>query len=243
MRIGVFDSGIGGLTVLKEMMKVHPKQQYFYFGDTLNLPYGSKTKEELSLLVDRVMQFLISKNVDMIIIACGTVSSTLYQELQKKYAIPIHDVISPTVDFINKSNYNQIGLIATDLTVKSKVFEKKCQKEIISRNCPKFVPIIENHTYPSKQLDKAFEEYFATLKNIDTLVLGCTHYPVLTEYIKPYFTNIPLINMGTILANRLNLQEGTKDVRLYFSKINHTLIENIDSIIECDYQLEEVKNA
>jgi len=97
MRIGVFDSGIGGLTVLKELMKYHPEQDYIYFGDTKNLPYGTKSKEELLSVASKVVEFLIEQGSQIIFIACGTVSSNIYQELSSKYDIPIVNIIDATV--------------------------------------------------------------------------------------------------------------------------------------------------
>ena len=245
MRIGVFDSGVGGLTVLKELVTTYPKHQYYYFGDNKNMPYGSKSKKELMILADKIMQFLLDKDVDMIVIACGTISSTIYQELSKKYKLPIYDIISPTVRYINNSNFNKIGVIATSMTIESKIFEKLIEKPVFSQACPLFVPIIENHQ-SDQELEKAIKEYLYDLKNqkIDALILGCTHYPILYDRIKEYLPNTELINMGKILVQELEIK-GTKDkmVRLYFSKVDHTLIENIDSILPFDYQLEEVKNA
>ena len=139
MRIGVFDSGVGGLTVLKEVIKKYPNNQYFYFGDNINVPYGTKTKEELFCLASNIIEFLLTKEVDMIVIACGTVSSNIYSQLVLKYDIPMFNVIDATINYVNNSNLENIGVIATDMTVKSKVFEK-LNKKVISKACPFFVP-------------------------------------------------------------------------------------------------------
>lgn len=245
MRIGVFDSGIGGLTVLKEFIKKHPHHQYFYFGDTANLPYGTKSKEELRILVDKIIHFLFTKDVDILIIACGTISANLYEELKQKYDIPIYDVINPMIAYLENSSYNTIGLMATKMTVQSKTFEKKCRKPFISKACPLLVPLIENGEYESDALEKSLVEYTLEFKDkVDCVILGCTHYPVLSDKIANILPNIPLLNMGTVLADSLNLEgHGKLEVRLYFSKINHTLIENIDRIIDCKYALEEIKDA
>lgn len=243
MKIGIFDSGIGGLTVLKELNRKYPNNQYYYFGDNANMPYGNKSKEQLEILVDRIINFLLSKNVDIIIIACGTVSSTLYHELTIKYTLPIYDCITPTINYINKSKYNKIGLIATTTTINSKVFEKQICKPIVSQECPLFVPLIESGNINSEEMDKAIKKYLQSFKDIDALILGCTHYPLLTEKIKTILPKAKLINMGTVLTNSLKLENKKSEVRLYFSKVDHTLIENIEQIIDNNYQLEEVKNA
>lgn len=245
MRIGIFDSGIGGLTVLKEMIKKHPNHQYFYFGDTANLPYGTKSKDELRVLVDKIMRFLLSKNIDILIIACGTISANLYEELKEKYDLPIYDVITPMVTYLEKSSYERVGLMATKMTVQSKTFEKISNKKFISQACPLLVPLIEHGEYESEALEKSLQEYTSIFENqVDCVILGCTHYPVLSNKISNILPNIPLLNMGVVLADSLNLEGNNQlEVRLYFSKINHTLIENIDRIIDCKYALEEVKNA
>ena len=104
MRVGIFDSGIGGLTVLKTFIDKYPNNEYIYYGDTFNLPYGNKTKKELLKLSDKDVSFLINKNIDIIIIACGTVSSNCLDYLKDKYNIPIYDIISPTLEYLN-NNY------------------------------------------------------------------------------------------------------------------------------------------
>ena len=134
MKVGIFDSGIGGLTVLKQLINKYPNNEYIYYGDTLNLPYGNKTKEQLIKLSDKDVQFLISKNVDIIIIACGTVSSNCLDYLKNKYNIPIYDIISPTIDYLNKSNYQNIGIIATNRTIDSHIFKNNINKNIYEIN-------------------------------------------------------------------------------------------------------------
>ncbi len=237
MRVGIFDSGIGGLTVLKELIAKYPHNQYFYFGDNTHMPYGSKSKEELKKLSQNNIEFLLSKNVDIIIIACGTVSANLGSYLKRKYQIPIYDVISPTIKFLNNSDFNKIGLLATEMTIKSKVFDK-VKKELFSVACPLLVPLIEANEDATMELQK----YLKKLpKDIDALVLGCTHYPILVDEIKSKITTIDIINMGQVLCEDVNIISGKETkIRLYFGKVNHQLIENIDRIIKKDYQLEEI---
>jgi len=240
MRVGVFDSGIGGLTVLKELIKKYPNNQYFYFGDNINVPYGTKTKEELLFLSSNIIDFLITKEVDMVIIACGTVSSNIYAELVLKYDIPIHNVIDATIDYVNNSNLETVGLIATDMTVRSKVFEKRLNKRVISKACPLFVSLIEED---SKDLKNIISEYLSDIKDIDALIYGCTHYPIIENQISNYLNNKVInLNMGTILASNIPIiSNGKLKIRLYFSKVNKTVIKNIENILECDYSLEELE--
>ena len=108
MKIGIFDSGIGGLTVLAELIKKYPNNKYYYFGDNINAPYGTKSKEELLKLSNKIINFLNKKDVDLIIVACGTISSNVFDKLPKD--TKIYDVISPTIDYINNSNYENIKI-------------------------------------------------------------------------------------------------------------------------------------
>lgn len=236
MKIGIFDSGIGGLTVLAELIKKYPNNKYYYFGDNINAPYGTKSKEELLKLSNKIINFLNKKEVDLIIVACGTISSNVFDKLPKD--TKIYDVISPTIDYINNSNYETIGLIGTNMTIKSKTFEKRINKKIIARSCNDFVPYIENE----QSLTDIIPKYMNIFKDkVDVLILGCTHYPIIEKELNDYLdSKIPLINMGTILADSLKLDNKEKQIRLYFSKVNHTLISNIDKIIKEKYYLEEV---
>lgn len=234
MRIGVFDSGIGGLFVLKELINNYPNNTYYYFGDNINIPYGTKSKYELKILSSKIIDFLITKEVDRIIIACGTISSNIYQELKEKYNLPIYDIISPTIEYLNNSDYKTVGILATEMTIKSNIFNK-INKEIYQIPCPKLVPLIENNLDYQETLD----EYLKKLPKVDTIVLGCTHYPFFEDYLNRL--NYKTINMGKVLCEKLNLENNKESkVRLYFSKINHDLVTNIDKIIKCDYQLEEL---
>lgn len=241
MKVGIFDSGIGGLTVLNELIKKYPNNQYCYFGDTANIPYGNKDKQQLEKLANYIIKFLLTKEVDMIIIACGTVSSTIYSELINKYSIPICDVITPTIDYINKSDIGTIGLIATPATVNSKVFENNISKSIVSRQCPMFVPLIESDKVDSEEMNNALHEYLNCFKDSEALILGCTHYPILSDKINDLLPQIKLINMGIILANNLKLDNNSfPKVELYFSKIDNILTNNINHIINCEYEINEV---
>ena len=121
MRIGIFDSGLGGINVLACLLKKYPNNEYIFFGDTKNIPYGDKSKDELMKLASNIIDFLLTKNVDIIIIACGTVSSTCYNELKNKYSVPLYDIISPTIEYLKHSNLNNIGVIGTNGTIKSNI--------------------------------------------------------------------------------------------------------------------------
>jgi len=230
VRIGVFDSGIGGLTVLNRLVSTFPNNEYIYFGDTKNIPYGDKSIEELKNLSSNIIEFLISKEVDLIIIACGTISSNVSNYLKQKYDIKIIDIITPVLKYINSSNYDNIGVIATQATINSKIFTKNINKNIKEVACPKFVPLIENNNL--NELEKYFDEYLIDLKESDLIVLGCTHFPIIKNRIKKYLNkNTKLLDMAECIDNISN--EGIKKVDLYFSKLDDNILNNINNIMSC----------
>lgn len=233
MKVGIFDSGIGGLTVLKNLYKHYPNNEYIYYGDTLNLPYGTKTKEELKILATNDIDFLLSKKVDIIIIACGTVSSNCINYLNNKYNLPIYDIISPTISYLNNSKYQNIGIIATNATIDSHIFKNNLNKNVYEIKTPDFVPIIENNRY--NELDSTIDKYLKEYKdNIELLVLGCTHYPIIKEEVKNYFNNdIELLDMSNPLLEKIS--NGTSSsITIYYSKLNDTLLNNTKKILEID---------
>lgn len=237
MRVGLFDSGIGGVNVLRELVKKYPHNHYIYYGDTKNLPYGNKSTEELIKLSTNIIEFLIKKKVDIIIIACGTISSNCYNELKTRYSIPIYDIISSTISYLKECPYKNIGVIATTRTIESKIFDIP-NKNIIMKDTPSFVPIIENSLIDDS--DQIINDELTFFNNIEALVLGCTHYPLLSNKINKYL-NVPLINMGICLANKLNLTANDNlQIELYFSKLNEHIKRNTSDILEEEYTIEEV---
>ena len=235
MRIGVFDSGIGGINVLSCLIKKYPNNEYIYFGDTKNLPYGDKTKDELMKLASNAIDFLIKKKVELIIIACGTISSNCYDELKKKYSIPLYDIISPTIKYLKKCDLNKIGVIGTKRTIESKIFNIK--DNILTKETPSFVPIIENNVIEESKeliLDKltCFMDY-------DLLVLGCTHYPILKELIEKNI-HVKTLDMGEILIDDIKLSnDGEYKCELYFSLLSVNLVMNIKKILSNNYEIYE----
>ena len=230
MRVGLFDSGVGGLTVLKQFLKYHPNNEYFYYGDTLNVPYGDKTKEELYNCVNKIINYLKDKKVDIIVIACGTVSANLYEDLKQELDIPIYSVISETMNYINNSNYKNTMVMATNATINSHIFKRKINSNVIEVACPKLVPIIESNDY--SQLDAILDEYLKDKDKIDSLILGCTHYPIIRKQIEAKINNdIDIIDMGEILAKNIQLEDSVSNVELYFSKTNDIVENNVKNIL------------
>lgn len=234
MRIGVFDSGIGGINVLSCLIKKYPHNEYIYFGDTKNLPYGDKTKEELMKLSSEAIEFLLTKNVNLIIIACGTISSNCYPELKEKYHIPIYDIISPTINYLKNSNFNKIGVIGTKRTIESNIFNI-IDKDVKMLATLSFVPIIENNQVFENS--ENIINQLSCFKDYDLLVLGCTHYPILKDLIESNL-NIQTLDMGEVLSDAIKLSNEDKySCELYFSLISVSLITNINNILRNDYQI------
>ena len=230
MRVGLFDSGMGGLTVLKALMKRYPNNDYVYYGDNLNVPYGNKSVQELLVLADRNINFLISQNVDMIIVACGTISATCYQEIKDNYSIPIYDIISPTLDYLNKTDARNILVMATTRTIGSHIFMKGLNKSVYEIETPELASLIEANNLDG--IDGILHKYLDSyVGKIDTLVLGCTHYPVLLPNIMKIFGSVNVIDMATILTIP-NEGNGTLDV--YFSDVNNMVIQNTKRILGND---------
>ena len=235
MRVGIFDSGMGGLTVLKSLIDKYPNNHYVYFGDTLNLPYGNKSIEELKKLSSRIIDFLIEKKVDIIIIACGTISSNCYSYLKSKYDIPLYDILTPTLEYLKENKCSNTCVIATSNTIKSGIFNELTDMQV---ECPLFVPLIEDGKIDSSEMKNAINEYLGD-KKIDNLVLGCTHYPLIVEKIREILGNINYLNMGDILTDKLKLDDEYYELELYFSSLNDNIRKICIKLFE-DYEMKEV---
>lgn len=185
--IGVFDSGIGGLTVLKEIVEQLPGEDIIYFGDTARIPYGTRSKETVIKYVTQSFEFLMTKNIKAIVVGCNTASALALEEVKDKFNIPIIGVVNPGAKAaVSITKNNIIGVIGTEGTINSDSYQKTIRKnlptaEVIGIPCPLFVPIVEEGWENSDVADVAAEKYLLELRehNIDTLVLGCTHYPAL----------------------------------------------------------------
>ncbi len=190
--IGVFDSGVGGLTVLREIIKVVPDENIIYFGDTARVPYGPRDLEEVRKYVFRITEFLCQKNVKLIVIACNTSTAAALKDLKKTFNIPIIGVIKPGArTAVANTNNMRIGVIATKGTVESKAYDYEIKKidesiNVCSIAAPKLVDYVEKGILEGKELDKVICSYLKPLikKDIDTLIMGCTHFPLIEKQIK-----------------------------------------------------------
>lgn len=207
--IGVFDSGVGGMTVLKELISKLPDERFVYLGDTKRFPYGSKSKETIIDLTKRGIEFLIKQNVKMIVIACGTATSQALKEVKEFYSIPIIGVIEPTVNYLKEKGEKQIGVIATAGTIRSNGWEQAIlnaipQAKVQSIACPLLAPMVEEGWYDNKIAKLVVKEYIKPFKKVNSLILGCTHYPLLKNVIKKQMrSNIDIINIGEHVATNV----------------------------------------
>lgn len=203
--IGVFDSGIGGLTVVKRLSSTLPNESIVYFGDTARVPYGSKSNSTVIEYSIQNTKFLLQKNIKALVVACNTASSIAIPDLKKMFDIPIIGMIEPgSMMALEKSNSNKIGVIGTRATVGNLAYSKEIKKlngaaQVIEKPCPLFVPLAEEGWIKHQATFEIAEEYLKELREIgiDTLVLGCTHYPILSEVIQQVVgKNVELIDSG-----------------------------------------------
>lgn len=254
--IGMFDSGVGGMTVFSKLIKELPNEDVIYFGDTKRFPYGNKSKESIISISKQAVEFLISKNVKYIIIACGTATSQALEELKRIYKIPIIGIINPTVEYIKEhENLKNIGVIATRGTIKSNAWEKKIKEKIkdinvINRECPVLADIAEQGWTDNKIAKLILEEYLIGMENIDALILGCTHYPLFKNKIQEILgKNIELIDTGEKLSIYLKKELEKLEITAVFNNIpkyefylsdtesNFTKVAN--KLLDGSYNIEE----
>lgn len=211
-KLGVFDSGLGGLTVLNEVCRHNPGLSFVYFGDTARVPYGSRSPETILRYAEQDVRFLLSEGVEAVVIACGTVSATCLEALQQRYRIPILGVIEPAAKAAAAvTRTGHIGVLGTQATIRSGAYDKAIHAEdgairVSGFACPLFVPLIENGFAEDDPITRlVVERYLAPLAgtDIDTLILGCTHYPFLKGAIAEFLPHVRLLHIGTALAEAL----------------------------------------
>ena len=185
--IGVFDSGVGGLTVAREIMRQIPNERIIYFGDTARVPYGSKSRETVTKYSRQIVRFLKTRKVKAIVVACNTASAYALSQLEEETNLPIIGVVKPGAKTaVNATRNGKIGVIATEGTIGSQIYthyikELKPEVEVLGKACPLFVPLVEEGLLEDPVTDEIAQRYLSSLKDcgIDTLILGCTHYPLI----------------------------------------------------------------
>ena len=211
--IGVFDSGLGGLTVLKSLENILPNESFIYLGDTAHVPYGNKSVDTVVRYSRSIMNFFLKNNVKAVVIACNTASAVAYPKLCKDYNIPLFDVVLPSVMYANRiSETRNVGIIGTHSTIFSKAYTQsfkdiKSDCSIFEISCPLFVPLIEegwSNTFVAMEVARTYLEPFQETE-IDTLILGCTHYPIMAQTIQGVVNkHVQLVYSGETVGKNLS---------------------------------------
>ncbi len=217
--IGVFDSGVGGLTVVKELIRQLPGEDIVYFGDTARVPYGIKSKETVIRFSIENILFLLKQEVKLICVACNTVSSVALPVIKSHFKVPIVGVITPGVrEAVYATQNRRIGVIGTRGTIRSRTYELEIKQldptvKVITQACPLFVPFVEEGWLSGEVVLEVAKTYLKPLKGagVDTVILGCTHYPILKPIIKEVLRNVTLIDSAKQVAmevKKILVQEG-----------------------------------
>ena len=250
--IGFFDSGLGGLTCIPYLMRELPEEKIIYFGDTARTPYGSKATRTIRNFSMEITDFLVKSDVKMIVIACNTVSATCVDDLQERFPdIPIIGIIEPTARYVAtyRGVKDKVGVIGTKVTIASHAYKNKIQKyndriQIAEAPCPAFVPLIEEGIIDNEIMDLTIRYYmdsFVRNNDLDAVVLGCTHYPLIKKNIERLYPQLDIINPSDIVAGRirevLDDRDGfAKDSDFtnvfYASDLSENFINMIDNIFK-----------
>jgi len=227
MKVGIFDSGLGGLTVLKELLKVSKGIEFYYLGDTARVPYGIRSEETVKRYSLECTLFLKNFDIDLLVIACNTASAKAGDFLRKKFPeLPIFDVINPAVEEVLSLNPKAVGVIGTPSTVESgiyrkKIFERNPNINVLQKATPLLVPLVEEGFLKGVITQEVLKHYLSQWEDeIELLLLGCTHYPLLKEEIKKLFPHWALVDSALPLAKFLKpklQQVGDNRVRLFFT--------------------------
>lgn len=224
--IGFLDSGVGGLTVVKELRRQLPHEEVVYIGDSARAPYGPRSAEQIRAFTWELVNFLLTKNVKMIVFACNTATAVAWEEVKARLDIPVLGVILPGSGAAIKASQGRIGVIGTAMTVKSDIYRQKIthlapQMQVSSLACPKFVPLVESNQVATSMAKKVVYETLEPLVGqVDTLVLGCTHYPLLRPIIQNVMgKEVTLIDSGaecvrdiSVLLNYFEINRSREQV-------------------------------
>jgi glutamate racemase len=258
--IGIFDSGVGGLTVAHAIKQILPGESLIYFGDTAHLPYGDKSEESIRYYSHRITEFLLEHNSKVVLVACNSASASAFETLKKDFKgkTILIDVIDPVVDYLSTKNFNKIGVIGTKRTISSGTYEKKIKKKspattVVALATPLLVPMIEEGFIFDDISNAIIRTYLSneSLTGIQALILGCTHYPIIKNQISKIFDfNVEVVDSARIVSmilrsvleknNLLNDSGIVKDrffisdYTTYFEKIAKTFFEGEINLTKAD---------
>lgn len=246
-KIGVVDSGLGGLLVLEALQKVHPQAHYIYIGDQEHAPYGDCSKEELLHYGLRMMQYLYQRQVQEVVIACNTLCANVLHELRNAYPqMQIYDIIETTCCQLKQTEKQRILVLATHATVQKQAYQKAlkkiCSAEIIELACPKLVPMIEENS-SQEQVQKVLQEYLQPyIGSVDAIILGCTHYPILKNYIKNII-DVDIFDSNEAIAHQFSFYKSNTEnqLEIYTTKDAMHMHEQIKKVLKKDYPVSKLQ--
>lgn len=208
--VGFFDSGVGGLTVLKKVKKILPNEDIIYFGDTLHVPYGEKTKEQLLSYSKDILNFFKEKKCKAVVMACNTTSSTIYEDIKNNYDFKLYPIVQSVAKILADLNIEKLGIFATKATINSKAYEKEIAKynknmQVFGQYCPQWVKIVENNLTKSSESIEIIKSDLEQMlnNNPQKIVLGCTHYPYLMPVLAKFASDKIFIDPASYFANEI----------------------------------------
>lgn len=209
-KIGVFDSGVGGLTVLRELVLSFPNKEFVYLGDTARVPYGIRSAETIRQYAKEDAQFLVDEGAELIVVACNTATAWALESLRQEFDVPFVGVVEPGVNAALKVTAGNVGIIATEGTIQSQVYEESLKAlnpkvNCVSKATPLFVPLVEEGLFQEAILQPVFQNYFGDFSaDIDTLILGCTHYPLLKSGLQDHLgSKVQLVDSAIAICDHL----------------------------------------
>lgn len=207
-KIGVYDSGVGGLTVYEKLKKLMPNENYIYYGDLKNQPYGEKTKDQLIQYAEDIFKFFIEKDVKCIVMACNTTSAIAYEALKDKYDIKVYPIVQSCANVLSLLEIERLGVFATPVTINSHIYKNEIYKynkemQVFEFACPEWVKIVESNMINASSTIDCVKKYLDTMKqnNPDKIVLGCTHYPYLRRVLVNIWGDDVFIDPSIIFSN------------------------------------------
>ena len=242
--IGIFDSGLGGLTVLQEIRRLLPNEEIIYFGDTARVPYGDKSSETILRYAHENANFLLSHDIKMLVVACNTASAYALESLEEVISIPVLGVIDPGVEGACKNTQNrQIAILATTATIRSGVYQEKLssqmpESELYPIACPLLVPLVEEGLISSPITTEVIEGYLEPIResDVDTILLGCTHYPLLRDVIQSVVgEGVSIVDSASTCAEHVTARlksEGLESGRLGEGEVKYFASDNLETFLE-----------
>ncbi len=211
--IGIFDSGVGGLTVAAAIKELLPEESFIYFGDTRHAPYGDKSRDTIQKYSTEITRFLLEQDCKAIVIACNTASALAYEKLKEKFSdVPMINVVDPVVDYVAENTHGKIGIIGTRATIKSGIYKKKLLEinnklKVVSKATPLLVGIAEEDFTHTEISRHAIKQYLDNkdFKNVASLILGCTHFPLFQTEIESFYQGkAEIVDSPELVADRLS---------------------------------------